>query len=455
MRATTAALVGAALLAAAVGCAKRVTTGPAWMRWGITKPTAESDAEAKLADAHRLLYELKVDSARIAYQHLVDSFPKSADAHLGLSMACRYSSRWDAALSEAREAYKLDPNAAGVLLNYADLILPIRTGPLPDLRMSDSARYAESEKCMLKATRSRHPFNAHAHVSLWASYMAQGRLADARKQAFELSQTHYYLQPLLDFAYNLLVGLEPNAILFTNGDNDTYPPWVLQQASEPFRPDVTVANLNLLNIPAVVKIMKDSLGLPVSFADEEIPVLHPKSVEGSDSMELVSEQVVGNVIANASDAKRPVYFAVTVSKNMTAPYVDRLVLEGLVQRVTDSEPAAPVDLDRIQENLTKNYRLDWPETLPPWPQNMSPLTRLVAPLALSYATIYERLATRYDELGRKAEADAVYPEVAKWALRAGEESAARAFVDEWLKRLPDDAKAQELKDKLKKTETLD
>jgi hypothetical protein len=432
-----------------------VTTGPAWTRWGITRPTTGDEAEAKLADAHRLLYDLKLDSAQAAYQGLVDSFPKSAEAHLGLSMAYRYSGGRGAALDEVREAHKLDPNATGVLLNYADLILPIRSGPVPDLQMSDSARYAESERCNLKAARSTHPLNAHAHISLWSSYMALGRLTDARKQSLALSQKQYYQQPLLDFAYNLLVGLEPNAILFTNGDNDTYPPWVLQQASEPFRPDVTVANLSLLNIPVIVKMMKDSLGLPVSFADEDIPALLPKRIEDTDSMVLVSQQVVENVIANAPDARRPVYFAVTASRSMTAPYADRLVLEGVVQRVADSAPAAPVDLDRVRENLTKNYRLDWPETLPPWPQNMSPLTRVVAPLALSYATVYDRLATRYAELGRKAEGAAVYPEVVKWALRAGKENAARAFVDDWLDRLPDDARAKKLREELEKTETDD
>jgi len=451
VRTILAALVGAALVAAGAGCARGKPAGPAWTRWGITKPTASPGAEPQLADARRLLYELNFDSARAEYQDLVKRFPGSAEAHLGLSMAYRYSGMRDTALTEARTALELDPDAAGVLLNYADLILPIRTVDVPG--MSAEERFAESERCNLKAAASSHPFSAHAHTELWASYMAQGRLSDARHQAFELSDKHYYQRPLLDFAYNLLVGLEPNAILFTNGDNDTYPPSALQQACEPFRPDVTVANLSLLNIPAVVKMMRDSLAVPISLSDEEIAALAPKTGPDGKSVLLPSQQVVENIIANAAKARRPVYFAVTVYKDMTAPYSDQLVLEGLVNRVTEGKPAAPVDFDRIAENLTKEYRLAWPETLPPWPQNMSPLTRMYAPMAQVYAPLYVQLASHFDSLGSKSEAADAGSQAVAWMTRSGNADAAREYVDAWLARTPDDARARELKARLEKTGT--
>ncbi len=51
-----------------------------------------------------------------------------------------------------------------------------------------------------------------------------------------------------DFAANLLRGLPADAILFTWGDNDTWPPMYLQAVAH-VRPDVRVVNLSLTNTP--------------------------------------------------------------------------------------------------------------------------------------------------------------------------------------------------------------
>jgi len=180
-----------------------------------------------------------------------------------------------------------------------------------------------------------------------------------------------------DSAYNMLQSCAPNAILFTGGDNDTFPIWYLQHV-EGVRRDIRIVCLSLANTDWYVKQLKNTTPygaakVKLNMSDDEIDRLfnnyiewNPQTVSVPVSKDVIKEfnitdtsvvnngkvswrmeptmqygdskgirlqdMVVKEVVENNSWDK-PIYFASTCSSDSYIGLDNYLRLEGLAYRV--------------------------------------------------------------------------------------------------------------------------
>jgi hypothetical protein len=151
---------------------------------------------------------------------------------------------------------------------------------------------------------------------------------------------------LLEYTYNVLASLDTNAIIFTNGDTDTYPIWLLQYARG-IRPDVTVVNTSLI----LVEEYRDWLM-------REFEISGNGSLLDWDRMATMSmSDMQAEFIRSVatSTTGRPVYTALTVAPEQVKLIEKDLYVVGLANRYS----ARRLDNVALLERAWQRMHLDY------------------------------------------------------------------------------------------------
>lgn len=218
------------------------------------------------------------------------------------------------------------------LVEYSNCGLDEKKLPiLRKLETMGTNRYEHLEFSMIQAERERN-FEKRKTAAL------------QKMKALDYSPGFMY------YCYNMIIGLKPNAIIFTVGDNDTYGVWMLQAMG--IRTDVTAINFYLLGLEDYKKIICNEFKI-----EEWAAPLFPKNIS-DDSIHTLTQnantKMIRSIINNGKNV--PVYFSLTADEYYTGPFSKNLYLTGMSYEYSEE------DLDNtaiLQQNFENNFKLDY------------------------------------------------------------------------------------------------
>ncbi|NQT26422.1 hypothetical protein HQ585_13800 [candidate division KSB1 bacterium] len=262
----------------------------------------------------------------------VQAHPDNANAWYNYYQANRYNLMFD-----KEKTYK-DVKAKNLELVQA-MEKSVPNSYEYNLMMGDGANSTlkdlNEEIRYLEKAHALNPDAPLTYYSLISSYERLGQSEKMKVSCEKLYASEDYAPSLYEYNYNVLVSVEKDGILFSNGDNDTYPIWVLQHVKE-IRPDVILLNLSMIQDLPYLKVKMKEIGVKLNL----------------DKFDL--NEILNTIRSQSPDRK--IYFALTVADNYIKDFKDKLFCTGLVNQYTKSRFD---NVAMVRKNFETQYRLDY------------------------------------------------------------------------------------------------
>lgn len=176
-----------------------------------------------------------------------------------------------------------------------------------------SVKNAESFKYLQKAY-AIYPENVDLYDDFMAYYEMNDNEMDRRSFSTKLYKSNTISDYIMEYNYNVLMSLPKNAILFTNGYDDTYPIWVTQDVKK-VRKDVSIINIGLLEDKLYKEKVFKRAGLK-----------YKTKLKGNELMIDVVE----------SNSEKNIYLAMTLDKKIISKLYKNLYLTGVVFKYSET-----------------------------------------------------------------------------------------------------------------------
>jgi tetratricopeptide (TPR) repeat protein len=317
-------------IAASFICASIILSACAKQSGGLDNTLSESK---DYIAAMSFYNQNKVDSAAVYFGKLTISHPNDPEAWTWYAESKRRLGNMDEAARAANSSLDIDPQYAFAHTVLGDLYNP-------QYSMWDKADADIAWDHLMKAVDWDYG-EGNAWLSVWIEAMHRKNNELENNALTSLYESEFFTEVVLEQNRWALTNLPENALYITNGDLDTYPALILQK-NEQLRPDVSVVNFSLLNLPWYVELISERNHLAPPMSTEKMESYQPSRNENGKPV-LLAHKVLQYWLDQQSKLSRPIVAAVTCSDDVLELFKPRTTLmgSGYIQAKTEAEKIHP------------------------------------------------------------------------------------------------------------------